>query len=147
MTHDGDVHWPTFYLGAPATLLAVDPANPEIVLLGTSLPVSQGRGLLVSTNGATSFHEADLETPDIANVALWYEWSVSFDPAGTLAIVGTLAGVYAAPAKALGGPCHDVRGNAVSRVFTGVAWSGATSTPRRPVRACWRCRAPRSRQP
>lgn len=122
ITHDGGLQWSHVALAIPAASLAVDPKNPNVVLMGLASPGAAG-GLMVSQNGGASFRSAGLPASPSLTPWPWYVWDVSFDPTGSLAVVGTLRGVFAAPAGDLTGHWFDIRGNAVPRVFSGIAWA------------------------
>ena len=129
-TTNGGKTWTTSTLGVPADCgspisLAVDPANPSVVLVGMSeVNLEPLCGVLRSTDGGNTFSlVTNGMQPWVASTENGAIPSIRFDPSGSgIVAVAHQSGLYLS--SDLGKNWTNIRGNAVPYVFTGVTWSG-----------------------
>jgi photosystem II stability/assembly factor-like uncharacterized protein len=125
---DGGATWHQADLGGaagyPATL-AINPMNPQDVLLGMSLGPQLGGGILQSGDGGKSFAPADQGLAPVpqylAGTSYPAVWQISYDPGSSLAVAATSNGLYALSSRSVG--WISIRANATPFMFTGIAWS------------------------
>ncbi len=126
-TTDGGSRWHRSRLTAAGgwpTALAVDPADPRVVLVGLANSAGTGGGVWRSTNGGASFTRADRGIAAGPTLAPFSVWSVGFQPnsARPLVAVATASGAFVSADR--GARWQSIRFNAEPRWFTGIAWSG-----------------------
>lgn len=128
VTHDGGTTWtPSNLAGAAGYPFAldIDPANPASVLVGMTATPAAGGGVLLSTNGGSTF-AADNMGLLSAQVSFGpsYVWAISFSPGSTngVAALATANGIYLSSPP--GTPWQDISGDAIPRQFTDLDWAG-----------------------
>jgi hypothetical protein len=105
--------------GYPTTI-AIDPLNPQVVLVGLSQGPARGGGILRSTNRGSSFTRINSGLSTKPPVCCGFDiLSLRFD-ANAIIAVATSTGVFVS--GDLGDRWDDVTRNAVSSYFTDVAW-------------------------
>jgi len=127
VTHDGGQTWTTstpngcVSCGSPISI-AVDPNNPQIVLIGMSQP-PPGGGIFVSTDrGANFTHSNSGITASTSLCATAAVPQLNFDPSGaSIVAAATNSGLYLS--YNLGASWTNIRANAVPTIFTGVVWA------------------------
>jgi uncharacterized protein (TIGR03437 family) len=125
---DGGKSWSSVSLsgaGGYPTTIAVDPANPAVVLVGQSVSWGNNGGVYVSHDSGATFSafnsglSASVPNPCVnAGVDISV---VRFNPDGWAAL-GSCWGVYLS--KDGSGSWQDISANAVPRVFTDLEWDG-----------------------
>jgi hypothetical protein len=131
VTHDGGTTWTKCNLDGAAgypSSIAIDPLNSSIVIVGVSSGTQASEGILRSTDGGRTFTFSNAgigSQPKCLDGTSWPAvWSVSFQPNSTLVAAATDNGIYIS--TNLGESWKSIVGNAVSRAFTDIAWSGNT---------------------
>jgi photosystem II stability/assembly factor-like uncharacterized protein len=122
-TQDAGGTWSELALSGAAgypTTIAINPTDPQVVLVGLSQSVANGGGILRSTNRGTSFVRVNTGLSTRNAICCGVDvLSVRFDVSGVVA-AATSTGVFVS--ADLGDRWQDVTGNSVSRYFTDVAW-------------------------
>ena len=125
ITHDGGTTWSATSLAAngyPITI-AVDPANPQLILVGMSYTAGFGGGVLRSTDGGKTFTASNAGTSmNSISALLNADWCIRFSSDGSLVALATSTGIYLSVDQ--GASWSSIDANATSTFFTGVAWSG-----------------------
>ncbi len=128
VSHDGGQTWSASDLGSASSspvTLAVNPLNPQIVLLGMSTGPDQNGGVLRSTDGGANFSPVNNGISSQTLHTLWTgsTYAIRYDPSGSgIAGVGTQTGLYLTSDN--GGYWVDIRANAVPYIFSDLTWSG-----------------------
>jgi photosystem II stability/assembly factor-like uncharacterized protein len=128
VSHDGGKNWTSPSIGQTVALdwwpvtLAVNPKAPNVVLVGTSGPPSEGGGIFRSTDGGNTFTPVN-EGLDPGNPQPWPDsiFSLAYDPAGSGAVVAArFSGVFISTDNATS--WLSLRGNIVPYTFTSASW-------------------------
>lgn len=124
ITHDGGTTWSTTPLtatGYPITI-AIDPANPQLILVGMSSIAGFGGGVLRSTDGGSTFISANSGTSmNTISAVLNADWCIRFNSTGSMVALATSTGIYLSMNQ--GTSWNSIDANAISNFFTAVAWS------------------------
>lgn len=128
VTHNGGQSWTTVPVGRaegqtwlPVTL-AVNPAAPNVVLVGTSGPPFSGGGVFRSTDGGNTFSPANSGL-DPAGEQPWPDsiFRLTYDPSGSgAAIAVRFSGVYLSTDNATS--WTSIQANIVPNFFSSAAW-------------------------
>jgi len=123
-TQDAGGTWSELALNGAAgypTTIAINPTDPQVVLVGLSQSAAKGGGILRSTNRGTSFVRVNTGLSTRNAICCGVDvLSVRFDVSGVVA-AATSTGVFVS--ADLGDRWQDVTANSVSRYFTDVAWN------------------------
>jgi photosystem II stability/assembly factor-like uncharacterized protein len=128
VSHDGGQSWNSVPVGisggqvtSPVTL-AVNPATPNVVLLGLSGAPTAGGGVLRSTDGGKTFGPANTGLdPGKMQPGPDSIFRLSYDPKKSgLAVATRFSGIYLSSDN--GGSWIRIDGNAVPHTFTSATW-------------------------
>jgi photosystem II stability/assembly factor-like uncharacterized protein len=126
-TPDGGTTWnPISLAGASGfpTTIAINPLNPQIVLIGLSVAPQGGGGVMRSTNRGLAFSPVNngiAAAPGNCFVCEYQMRSLRFSSQGIVALAAS-NGIYTS--ADFGDNWQNVRANSVPKLFFDVAWDG-----------------------
>ena len=140
VSHDGGQTWTSTLLGGTGNssepvpswpvALSVNPANPNLVMVGMSGPPQQSNGgVFISDDGGNTFTSAStgLGPNPLLYPQPWPDplFAVAYDPSGSgLAAAAHWDGIYLSSDN--GGHWVSAQGNAASIAFTGIKWANSS---------------------